>query len=101
MLVFSVKRQLAVRAHGIAAESTDKTALRNGHGQPGIRQRRNPQQFVWCKLKALTQLLKDNDRCVGLSSGNTAEVSWAEATKLCGFFVTEIAAAAQLKNGSG
>lgn len=27
MLVFSVKRQLAVRAHGIAAESTDKTAL--------------------------------------------------------------------------
>ena len=94
MLVFSVKRQLAVRAHGIAAESTDKTALRNGHGQPGIRQRRDPQQLVRCELKALTQLLKDNDRCVGLPSGNAAEVSWTEAAKLRGLFVAEIAAAA-------
>ena len=101
MLVFSVKRQLAVRAHGIAAESTDKTALRNGHGQPGIRQRRDPQQFVWCKLKALTQLLKDNDRCVGLSSGNTAKVSRTETAEFRGFFVAKITAAAQLKNGRG
>ena len=90
MLVFSVKRQLAVRAHGIAAESTDKTALRNGHGQP----RRDPQQLVRCELKALAQLLKGDDRCISLSSGNAAEVSWAEAADLRGLLVAEITAAA-------
>ena len=94
MLVFSVKRQLAVRAHGIAAESTDKTALRNGHGQPGIRQRRDPQQLVRCELKALAQLLKGDDRCVSLPSGNTAEVSWAETAELRGLLVAETTAAA-------
>ena len=94
MLVFPVKRQLAVRAHGIAAESADIAAFRNRHGQPGIRQRRDPQQLVRCELKALTQLLKDNDRCVGLPSGNTAEVSWAETAELRGLLVAETTAAA-------
>ena len=58
MLVFPIKRQLAARAHGIAAESADIAAFRNRHGQPGIRQRRDPQQLVRRELKADTQLLK-------------------------------------------
>ena len=101
MLVFPVKCQFTVRAYGTAAKSADKASLRNSHGQPGIRQRRNPQQLVRCELKAFTQLLKGNDRCVGLSSGNTAEVSWAEAAKLRGFLIAEITAAAQMKDGQG
>ena len=34
-------------------------------------------------------------------SGNAAEVSRAEAAKLCGLLVAEITAAAQLKDGRG
>ena len=44
---------------------------------------------------------KGNDRCVGLSSCNTAEVSRAEAAELRGFLVAKVAAAAQLKDGQG
>ena len=90
MLVFPVKSQLAAQAHWIAAEAADIAALLNNHGQP----RRDPQQLVRCELKALAQLLKGDDRCVSLPSGNTAEVSWAETAELRGLLVAETTAAA-------
>ena len=90
MLVFPVKGKFAARAHWIAAEAADIVALLNNHGQP----RRDPQQLVRCELKALAQLLKGDDRCVSLPSGNTAEVSWAETAELRGLLVAETTAAA-------
>ena len=101
VLLFSVKSKFAVCAHRIAVKSADKAALYNSHWHLGIRQRRDSQQFVWCKLKADVQLLMSNDRRVVCPLVTLPKYLRLRPHNSPSFLKAEIAASAQLNDGHG